>query len=139
MSPRQQPRRNPMARRRVHVRRVYTAVDADAGTRVLVDRLWPRGLSRSAAHIDEWAKDVAPSSELRVWFHHEPARFAEFRRRYLDELAAPTALAGLERLCAIADRGPLTLLTGTRDLEHSQAVVLAELLERLDPGRTEAD
>jgi uncharacterized protein YeaO (DUF488 family) len=121
-----------MTRHRVHVRRVYNAVDPDDGTRVLVDRLWPRGLRRSAAHIDDWAKDVAPSSALRVWFHHEPARFDEFRRRYLDELATPTAQAALDRLGAIADRGPLTLLTGTRDLEHSQAVVLAELLEQVE-------
>ncbi len=120
-----------MTRHRVHVRRVYTAFDTEDGTRVLVDRLWPRGLTRSAAHVDEWAKDVAPSSELRVWFHHEPARFAEFRRRYLEELAAPASRAALERLRAMADRGPLTLLTGTRDIEHSQAFVLAELLRRM--------
>lgn len=138
MSPRQQPRRSAMTRHRVHVRRVYAAVDADDGTRVLVDRLWPRGLTTSAAHIDDWANDVAPSTELRVWFHHEPARFAEFRRRYLDELAAPTSQAALDHLSAIADRGPLTLLTGTRDLAHSQAAVLAELLERMEAGRTGA-
>jgi uncharacterized protein YeaO (DUF488 family) len=128
MSPRQRPRRSPKTRHRIHVRQAYAAVDADDGTRVLVDRLWPRGLTKSDAHIDDWAKDVAPSPELRVWFHHEPARFAEFRRRYLDELGTPASLAALERLRAIADRGPLTLLTATRDLEHSQAVVLAELL-----------
>ena len=120
-------------RNSVHVRRVYDAVAEDDGTRVLVDRLWPRGLTFSAARIDDWAKDVAPSSELRVWFHHEPARFAEFRRRYLDELAAPTSQAALDRICTIAARGPLTLLTATRDVEHSQAVVLAELLERSEP------
>ena len=122
-----------MTRHKVHVGRVYDALDAVDGTRVLVDRLWQRGLKKSAAHIDDWAKDVAPSSALRAWFHHEPARFAEFRRRYLDELAAPTSQAALDRLRAIADRGPLTLLTGTRDLEHSQAVVLAELIERMEP------
>ena len=114
----------------VRVRRVYEEVNAEDGTRVLVDRIWPRGLAKSAAHLDEWAKEVAPSTPLRRWFKHDPAKFAEFRRRYLDELNAPTAQVAVEHLRALATHGPLTLLTATRDVEHSQAVVLAELLER---------
>jgi uncharacterized protein YeaO (DUF488 family) len=112
----------------VRVGRVYDEPAAN-GTRVLVDRLWPRGLRKDAARLDDWAKDVAPSNELRTWYGHDPARFGEFRRRYLAELAGSTQRAALGRLRALASaHGPLILLTATRDVDHSQAAVLAALL-----------
>jgi uncharacterized protein YeaO (DUF488 family) len=112
----------------VRVRRVYDEPSPEDGTRVLVDRVWPRGLSKQAARVDEWAKDVAPSTELRKWYGHEVEKFAEFRRRYADELGDPERSAALDRLRELARRGPLTLLTATRDVEHSQAAVLAQRL-----------
>jgi uncharacterized protein YeaO (DUF488 family) len=114
------------------VRRVYEDPLADDGRRVLVDRLWPRGLRKDAAVLDEWLRDVAPSSELRTWYGHDPARFAEFRRRYLTELAGPEQRAALGQLRGFAAGGSLTLLTATKDTEHSQAAVLAELLDSED-------
>ncbi|HEU4947602.1 MAG TPA: DUF488 family protein [Kribbella sp.] len=98
------------------------------GVRVLVDRIWPRGLRKDAAALDEWAKEIAPSTELRKWYGHVPERFAQFRSRYRDELDAPTERAALDHLRSLADGSVLTLLTATKDLEHSQASVLAELL-----------
>lgn len=112
----------------VNLKRVYEAADESDGYRVLVDRLWPRGVSRQAAQLDDWARDIAPSAELRVWFNHDPARFAEFRRRYLDELAAHTD--ELKRLRRIAQDGRLTLVYSAHDQEHNDAVVLAEVLRR---------
>lgn len=112
----------------VRLRRVYEAPDPGDGHRVLVDRLWPRGLARSAAAVDEWLKAVAPSDELRRWYGHEPGKFAAFRRRYEQELQAPERAGALDHLRHLATAGPLTLLTATRDIEHSQAAVLAERL-----------
>ena len=114
----------------VRVRRVYEPPEPQDGTRVLVDRLWPRGLRKDAAHLDEWAKDVAPSGELRTWYGHDPAKFAEFCRRYTGELSRGPARAALEHLAALAAAGPVTLLTATRDTGHSQAAVLAGLLSQ---------
>jgi uncharacterized protein YeaO (DUF488 family) len=123
----------------VRVGRVYDE-PASNGTRVLVDRLWPRGLRKDAARLDAWAKDVAPSSELRTWYGHDPALFDEFRRRYLAELAGATQRAALGRLRALASaQGPLILLTATRDVDHSQAAVLADLLEQTDDAAELAD
>ena len=102
----------------------------DDGFRVLVDRVWPRGLSKDAARLDEWAKDAAPSAELRVWYRHDPARFDEFRQRYAAELAEPGKLEAVSRLRTRAESGPLTLLTATRELDLSQAAILAELLTK---------
>lgn len=116
----------------VQVRRVYEEPEPDDGTRVLVDRLWPRGLRKDAAHLDEWAKDVAPSSELRKWYAHDPAKFAEFCRRYTAELSSGTPRAALEHLAGQAAAGPVTLLTATRDAAHSEAAVLAGLLRERD-------
>ncbi len=110
------------------MRRVYDDPSPEDGTRVLVDRIWPRGLAKARAGIDEWAKDVAPSTELRRWYGHDPARFEEFRRRYRAELAEPERQAALGRLRELARSGRLTLLTATRDVDHSQAAVLAEQL-----------
>jgi uncharacterized protein YeaO (DUF488 family) len=112
----------------VRVRRVYEAPDPADGRRVLVDRLWPRGLSRSRAALDEWLKTVAPSDELRRWYGHQPEKFATFRQRYEQELRSPERSGALDHLRELARQGPLTLLTATRDAEHSEAAVLAELL-----------
>jgi uncharacterized protein YeaO (DUF488 family) len=112
----------------VRLRRVYDDPSPDDGTRVLVDRVWPRGLARARAGIDEWAKAVAPSTELRRWYGHDPGRFEEFRRRYLAELAEPERQAALGHLRELARSGRLTLLTATRDIGHSQAAVLVEHL-----------
>lgn len=114
----------------VQVRRVYDEPEPRDGARVLVDRLWPRGLRKDAAHLDEWAKDVAPSTELRKWYAHDPAKFAEFCRRYTAELATGAPRAALDQLAARAAAGPVTLLTATRDAAHSEAAVLAGLLRR---------
>lgn len=110
------------------IRRVYDPPEPQDGTRVLVDRLWPRGLARDAAHVDEWLKEVAPSTELRRWFGHDPERYPEFARRYRTELAEPPAREALARLRELADQGDLTLLTATRDVPHSHAQVLGDLL-----------
>jgi uncharacterized protein YeaO (DUF488 family) len=112
----------------VRLRRVYEEPLAEDGRRVLVDRLWPRGLSKDAAALDDWLRDVAPSSELRTWYGHDPARFTEFRVRYLAELAGPAQRAALGKLRGFAAEGPLTLLTATKDAALSQAAVLASLL-----------
>jgi len=112
----------------VRMRRVYDEPSAADGMRVLVDRVWPRGLSKAEVRIDEWAKAVAPSTDLRRWYGHEPSRFEEFRRRYEAELADPERQAAVGHLRALAGRGRLTLLTATRDIEHSQAAVLVEHL-----------
>ena len=115
----------------VRVRRVYDEPSAADGARVLVDRIWPRGLRKDAIRLDDWAKDAAPSGELRTWYGHDPAKFSEFRRRYLQELAGSTQRAALGRLRALAAAGrPLTLLTATKDSEHSQAAVLAQVLRQ---------
>jgi uncharacterized protein YeaO (DUF488 family) len=119
----------------VSVRRVYENPEPQQGTRVLVDRLWPRGLRKDAARLDEWARDVAPSSQLRTWYGHDPAKFPEFRRRYLAELTQPGPQAALSRLRALAAEGPVILLTATRDASHSEATVLAELLRAGDSER----
>ena len=122
----------------VRVRRVYEEPEPQDGRRVLVDRLWPRGLRKDAARFDEWAKDVAPSSELRTWYGHDPEKFGEFCRRYTAELAQGTSRAALDHLAALTAAGPVTLLTATRDVSHSEAVVLAQLLRRQpagEPGR----
>jgi uncharacterized protein YeaO (DUF488 family) len=110
------------------VRRVYDDPAPADGTRVLVDRIWPRGLRKDAAHLDEWAKDVAPSTDLRNWYQHDPARFSEFRRRYVAELRKEPAKDALGRLRSLAAHGPVTLLSATRDIDISQAAVLADLL-----------
>jgi uncharacterized protein YeaO (DUF488 family) len=112
----------------IRVRRVYDTPSPQDGARVLVDRVWPRGLRKDAARLDLWAKDVAPSTELRTWYQHDPAKFDEFRRRYTAELAQPGPAEALARLRVLAARQPVTLLTATRDAGISQAAVLAEIL-----------
>ncbi|GAA1539068.1 DUF488 family protein [Dactylosporangium maewongense] len=109
-------------------RRIYEQSSPDDGKRVLVDRVWPRGMRKADAQLDEWLRDVAPSTELRRWYGHEPGRFDEFRRRYLTELREPERQEATEHLRAIAAHDKVTLLTATHDVDHSQAAVLAEWL-----------
>ncbi len=115
-----------MGKSQVNVKRVYDdAADSD-GTRVLVDRMWPRGMRKDAAELDDWNKEVAPSSELRRWYGHDPDRFEEFSARYRDELDERTD--ELDTLLDGLGDKKLTLLTATKDVEHSHAVVLADVL-----------
>lgn len=117
----------------IEVRRVYE--DADGGYRVLVDRLWPRGMAKSALELDEWAKEVAPSTELRRWYGHEPSRFDEFTRRYRAELRTQPAADEAARISNLARRRRVVLLTATRDLARSGAEVLREQLTHGRRGR----
>src|SRR5690606_22788288 len=112
----------------VRLRRVYEPVSDDDGTRILADRVWPRGLSTDKAPLDGWETDAAPSTEPRTWSGPAPAKFEGSARRYEAELEEPERAAVLERLRDSAGRGTLTLLTATRDVEHSQAAVLADRL-----------
>ncbi|GAA1978716.1 DUF488 domain-containing protein [Amycolatopsis minnesotensis] len=114
----------------VRVARVYDRPRPEDGTRVLVDRLWPRGLKKDAAALDEWCRDVAPSTELRTWYGHDPGRFAEFAERYRGELAEPARAGALASLRETG--GTVTLLTATRDLDTSHATVLAATLAERD-------
>ena len=117
----------------VRIKRVYEPAAASDGYRVLIDRLWPRGVSRERASLDEWDRELAPSTELRQWFGHEPRRFEEFRRRYTRELRPKrTSIAALRRR---ARAGTVTLVYAARDPDHNDAVVLAEVLRRGLPKR----
>jgi uncharacterized protein YeaO (DUF488 family) len=110
----------------VKLKRVYDEPSEDDGTRILVDRLWPRGLTKEKAHIDLWLKEVAPSNELRKWFAHDPEKWPEFQARYHAELNQnPTQVALLKQAVA---KGPATLVYGAKDEEHNEAVVLQKLL-----------
>jgi uncharacterized protein YeaO (DUF488 family) len=114
----------------VRIKRVYDAPASDDGARVLVDRVWPRGIRKDDAALTLWLKDVAPTTELRKWFGHDPTRWAEFSGRYRAELKGNDA--AVEHLEELARAGRLTLLYGSHDTQHNQAVVLAEYLrERL--------
>jgi len=113
---------------RVRVRRIYDDPAPDDGDRVLVDRLWPRGISKVRAALDEWCKEVAPSTGLRKWYAHDPAKYPEFRERYLAELRDEDHAAALADLRARAAAGPLTLLTASRRADISEAAVLQDLL-----------
>jgi uncharacterized protein YeaO (DUF488 family) len=114
--------------RQVLVGRVYDPRSVEDGTRVLVDRLWPRGLTKNQADLDEWCRQIAPSAALRKWYRHDPDRFAEFGRRYRAELDDPDRADALGHLRELAQRRPLTLLTATRTTDISAAAVLADLL-----------
>ncbi|MCF6473362.1 DUF488 family protein [Nonomuraea sp. MG754425] len=113
----------------IRVRRVYEHPTADDGARVLVDRMWPRGIAKDDLDLDEWCKQVAPSAELRTWYHHDPERFPEFARRYRHELAYPERAQALAHLRELAADRDLTLLTATRAADISSAAVLADLLQ----------
>lgn len=110
------------------MRRIYDPVADGDGARVLVDRLWPRGLAKGDAPFDTWLKEAAPSTGLRKWYGHDPERHAEFVRRYRAELAAPAAAEALDWLRELAASGPLTLLTSAKDVPHSHVPVIAEEL-----------
>ena len=117
----------------IRLKRAYDAPESADGHRVLIDRLWPRGVSRERAKLDGWEKELTPSTELRQWFGHEPGRFDEFRRRYIEELRDKRSrLAALRRQ---ARDGTLTLVYSAHDTEHNDAVVLAEVLRRGLPKR----
>lgn len=110
----------------IAIKRVYDAPDPDDGYRVLIDRLWPRGVSRERADLDDWARDLAPSDELRRWFAHDPKRFGEFSARYRAELEQHKD--SLHELRRRSRSGRVTILYGARDQEHNDAVVVAEVL-----------
>lgn len=110
----------------IHLKRVYAPAGAEDGARVLVDRLWPRGVSKARAALALWCREVAPSTELRQWFGHDPARWQEFRRRYQAEVAANDA--ALAPIRALLQEGPVTLLYGARDEANNEAVVLRDYL-----------
>jgi uncharacterized protein YeaO (DUF488 family) len=113
---------------KIGLKRVYEPPGAEDGTRVLVDRLWPRGLTRQRARVDLWMKEIAPSAELRTWFGHDPAKWVEFKRRYRAELAHNKVLVA--QLKAEAKKARVTLVYGAKDEEHNDAVVLLEVLSR---------
>jgi uncharacterized protein YeaO (DUF488 family) len=120
----------------VRVKRAYERASPSDGYRVLVDRLWPRGVSREQARLDGWEKELAPSTQLREWFRHEPARYDEFRLRYIGELRAHRPrIAELRRR---AREGTLTLVHSARDTEHNDAVVLAEVVRRGIPSHVDS-
>ncbi|MGE0801976.1 MAG: DUF488 domain-containing protein [Lautropia sp.] len=110
----------------LRLKRAYQPADPGDGTRILVDRLWPRGVSKSAAALDDWIKDIAPSTELRQWFGHDPARWEEFQRRYRAELRQHGE--ALDRIRALARTATVTLVYGARDEAHNDAVVLRDVL-----------
>jgi uncharacterized protein YeaO (DUF488 family) len=114
------------AKSRIRVARVYDETDPNDGQRVLVDRIWPRGVRKDDPRVGIWCKDVAPSKELREWYHHDLERFDEFKARYTDELHDSPALAELRKL---AKRGVVTLVTAAREVDSSHAAVLATLLK----------
>ena len=109
---------------RFRIKRVYELPDRHDGRRILVDRLWPRGLTKEKASIDLWLKDIAPSTELRKWFGHDPGRWEEFKERYLDELKGNSEQ--IQLLKQELDKGIVTLVYGAKDEEHNQAVVIQE-------------
>jgi uncharacterized protein YeaO (DUF488 family) len=115
---------------RIVLERAYDA-ERHEGFRVLVDRVWPRGVSKDELGLDAWARELAPTTALRTWFGHDPERWGEFRRRYTSELRAAEQKERLRQLLAAAGRKPLVLVYGAKDEEHNQAVVLREVLEKL--------
>ncbi|WP_050727482.1 DUF488 domain-containing protein [Vulgatibacter incomptus] len=114
----------------LRIKRAYEDPSPSDGYRVLVDRVWPRGKTKESVAIDVWMRDVAPSTELRKWFGHDPNRWADFRTRYLEELRHEPARALVAELADRASRGTLTLVYGAKDEEHNQAVVIAEAIHR---------
>ena len=117
-------------REQVQVRRVYDEPEESDGARVLVDRIWPRGMTKVRAALTEWCKDVAPSTELRKWYSHDPAKFEEFARRYGVELEQAEQVQALQHLRDLVADGRLTLLTGSKAVDISEAAVLAAILNR---------
>ena len=112
----------------VSIKRIYEDYQSSDGFRILVDRLWPRGIKKENAHIDLWLKDISPSTELRKWFNHEPEKWDEFTKKYLIEISS-NSVASQELLSAIEQHSKVTLLYGAKDEEHNQAVVLKKWLD----------
>ena len=112
----------------VKIKRIYDPVSSDDGKRILIDRLWPRGIKKEKAKIDEWLRDVAPSDELRKWFSHDPSKYQEFKKRYVKELEKKSEL--LEKIKKEAKKEAVTLLFSAKDTEHNNATALKEILSR---------
>jgi len=112
----------------VKIKRIYDPVSSDDGKRILIDRLWPRGIKKEKAKIDEWLRDVAPSDDLRNWFSHDPVKYEEFKKRYVKELEKKSEL--LERIKKEAKKETVTLLFSAKDTEHNNATALKEILSR---------
>ncbi|HJT98383.1 MAG TPA: DUF488 family protein [Rhodanobacteraceae bacterium] len=121
----------------IKLKRAYEKASKDDGFRILVDRLWPRGVSKVDAHIDAWLKDVTPSPKLRTWFGHDPEKWAEFRRRYTAELKQDSA-AVAELRDLVAEKRNVTFVYGAKDAEHTHAIVLKAFVERSSPARASA-
>ena len=117
----------------VKIKRIYDQASPEDGKRILIDRLWPRGIKKESAHIDEWIKEVAPSTELREWFAHDPAKWEEFKRRYKKELEDKEDI--VDTLRTEARRGTVTLLFAAKDTIHVNAAVLKEVLEKSKPSK----
>lgn len=115
----------------IRIKRVYSEPSLRDGIRILVDRVWPRGVTRKRAHIDAWRKELAPSTPLRKWFGHDPARWIEFRKRYRRELADSHQTSALKELARLSRHRTITLLYGAADEEHNQALFLKEMLDKL--------
>ncbi len=114
----------------VKIKRAYETPKSSDGIRILVDRLWPRGVTKERAHIDEWMKDVAPSNQLRIWFGHDPEKWTEFQRRYRKELHESAQENSIKKLRALARKGTLTLVYGAKDEEHNNAQVIRGMLKK---------
>lgn len=118
----------------IKVKRIYADYEKSDGFRILVDRIWPRGIKKVDAHIDLWLKEIAPSTDLRKWFHHDPLKFEEFKKRYLAELQAePNKNVVKKLLNLIEEKDSVTLLYGAKDPSHNQAIILASYLDDLLP------
>jgi uncharacterized protein YeaO (DUF488 family) len=115
----------------LRVKRVYEGKEAGDGMRILVDRLWPRGLRSAEAGIDEWMKDIAPRDELRKWFAHDPDKWPEFKQKYTEELSEPSKVVLLKRIAKLAASGNVTLVYAAKDTEHNNARVLEELIANI--------
>ena len=115
----------------IRIKRVYREPSSRDGGRILVDRVWPRGISKERARVVEWRKDLAPTTSLRKWFGHDPAKWTEFRRRYRTELTRSGMMEELRKLARRSSKGTMTLVYGAADEEHNQAVVLKELIDEL--------
>ena len=126
----------PASSHKIAIKRAYDPPVASDGVRILVDRLWPRGLRKDAAHFDQWRKDLSPSTELRQFYGHRPERFAEFKTRYLAELRNEEAVAAIAELIEINRRRSITFVTASRDLTHSEAAVLAKHVQRVISRRS---
>jgi uncharacterized protein YeaO (DUF488 family) len=120
----------------IRIKRAYEAPERGDGVRILVDRLWPRGLRKDEAHFDQWRKDLSPTTVLRQFYGHRPERFAEFAKRYRNELRRKEAAAAISEIVELAQRRPVTLITASHDVDHSEAAVLAKRIRALSNRRT---